>query len=164
VTRRAWLIGVSVVSGLIVLWAVIAFWPTSSQPAVSTLSPSTSPAPVVGFYKVVPDLCAATDLTGGVADHSEKSNYVLSTCERDGMTVSALVFTSPEAAAAHFKDVQANVTGAHPVTGVGSEAFGAGSSLWVHDHNLVLMVRFKTGGSAEVAADLARKSLPRLRS
>jgi hypothetical protein len=130
-----------------------------------TPSPTPSPSPVFGVYKPIADLCSAVDYEGDpVSDHSEKSNYLLYTCERGAVTVSALFFTSNSAAALHFKDVQANITGAKPVANLGSEAFSAGTSVWVYDANLVLMVRNGSGGSADVAADLARKSLPRLRS
>jgi hypothetical protein len=139
----------------------------SSSPSSSTapLGTTPSPTPVFGVYKPIPDLCSAVDYEGDpVADHSDKSNYALYTCDRGGANVSALFFTSTSDAALHFKGVQANVTGAKPVANLGTEAFSAGTSVWVYDANLVLMVRVKSGGSADVAADLARKSLPRLRS
>ncbi len=137
----------------------------SHAATVAPPSPTPSSSPVFGVYKPIADLCTAVDYPGDpVSDHSEKSNYLVYTCTRGGVTVTALYFTSVKDAVAHYQDVQANVTGAAPVSGVGAEAFSAGSSLWAHDANLVLSVRFKTGGSAQVAADLARKSLPRLRS
>lgn len=137
----------------------------SCSHAKPVASPSVSPSPVFGAYKPIADLCTAIDYAGDpVSDHSEKSNYLLYTCTRGAVTVTALYFTSVKGATSHYQDVQANVTGGVPVNGVGAEAFSVGTSLWAHDANLVLMVRFKSGGSAEIAADLARKSLPRLRS
>jgi hypothetical protein len=170
----------------LVAGAAIAFWPSSSKPS-ATPSPSTSPAassspspapvPVPkGFYQVAPDLCAALDFTalnaGGTptADHSEKSNYLVYTCDRGNLSVTALIFTAAGPAHDHFADVRQNVTGTTPVADAGAEAFAAGTSLWVYDKNLVLMVRFKTSGGSSTsdlmnaAAGLVRQSLPRLRS
>jgi hypothetical protein len=179
--RRVWL-AIGVASGLLFVWAVIAFWPSSSTPPATSSSPaSTGAAPSgtavpAGFYRIATDLCAALEPTplGGpgepVADHSEKSNYLVYTCERGNLAVSALIFPAVAPAHDHFADVRKNITGATPVADVGAEAFAAGTSLWVYDANLVLMVRFKSAGGsstsdlAAAAAGLARGSLPRLRS
>lgn len=184
--RRAWL-AIGVASGLLFVVALIAFWPsflpkhTSPTPSIAPatgVSPSASPSAVpAGYYRVASDLCAAIDFTPlgtasgePIADRSEKSNYVVYTCDRGQVSVSALLFAEPGAAHAHFTDVRKNITGAAPVSGLGAEAFAAGTSLWVYDTNLVLMVRFKSTGTsstselAAAAAGLARGSLPRLRS
>jgi hypothetical protein len=149
-----------------VWWVVaVAFLGACSSPPTPAPSATPSPTPAFGVYKPIPDLCSAVDYEGDpVPDHSEKSNYVLYTCQRGEANVSALFFTSTSAAALHFEGVKSNVTGAKPVANLGADAFSAGTSVWVTDANLVLMVRFKSGGSVDVAADLARKSLPRLRS
>src|SRR5262245_20191850 len=147
--RRVWL-AIGVASGLLFDVALIAFWPSSS-PKPSSTTPSNaptadgspSPAPVpAGYYRVASDLCAAIDFTPlgtasgtPVADHSEKSNYLVYTCDRGPVTISALIFTQAGPAQAHFTDVRQNITGAAPVSGLGAEAFVAGTSLWVYDTN-----------------------------
>jgi hypothetical protein len=159
----------------------------SKDPSATTSVPPGAPAPVT--YRLPSgDLCASMDTSaveavGGpgtkTGDHTDKSNYTDFSClgsfGADGhvkMTADALVFATPDAAAASYA---IDKTGTDHVTGVGTDATGAfptsgGYLLVVVDGNLEFKVRLVgVGGQPnpqrlrQVAIDTARNSLPKLR-
>jgi hypothetical protein len=159
----------------------------SKDPSATTSVPPGAPVPVT--YRLPSgDLCASMD-TGPVeavggpgtkdGDHTDKSNYTDFTClgsfgasGKVKMTADALVFATPEAAAASYAG---DKTGTDHVTGVGTDATGAfpnsgGYLLVVVDGNLEFKVRLVgVGGQPnpqrlrQVAIDTAKNSLPKMR-